>query len=193
MSIRHALLALLSEGPKYGLQLRQEFEARTGEVWPLNVGQVYTTLQRLERDGLVESDDAVEESPQKGFHITSEGESELGQWLRTPPDLSSPPRDELVMKVLVAIRVPGVDVHEVVQVHRRYLVELMQQWTRLKENEAELDLSFALVVDAELFRLDSVIRWLDVADGRLKRASVEQPTAVPSLLPNLRRKSGVLK
>jgi DNA-binding PadR family transcriptional regulator len=193
MSIRHALLALLSEGPKYGLQLRQEFEARTGEVWPLNVGQVYTTLQRLERDGLVESDDAVEESPQKGFHITDEGESELGYWLRTPPDLSSPPRDELVMKVLVAIRVPGVDVHEVVQVHRRYLVELMQQWTRLKENEADLDLSFALVVDAELFRLDSVIRWLDVADGRLKRASVEQPTAAPSLLPNVRRKSGVLK
>ena len=57
MSVRHALLALLSEGPKYGLRLRQEFEARTGEVWPLNVGQVYTTLQRLERDGLVESDD----------------------------------------------------------------------------------------------------------------------------------------
>ena len=55
MSVRHALLALLSEGPKYGLQLREEFEARTGEVWPLNVGQVYTTLQRLERDGLVET------------------------------------------------------------------------------------------------------------------------------------------
>jgi DNA-binding PadR family transcriptional regulator len=50
VSVRHALLALLSEGPKYGLQLREEFEARTGEVWPLNVGQVYTTLQRLERD-----------------------------------------------------------------------------------------------------------------------------------------------
>ena len=56
MSVRHAVLALLSEGPKYGLQLRHEFEGRTGEVWPLNVGQVYTTLQRLERDGLVESE-----------------------------------------------------------------------------------------------------------------------------------------
>ena len=77
MSVRHALLALLSEGPKYGLQLRQEFEARTGEVWPLNVGQVYTTLQRLERDGLVESDDSAEEGPQKGFHITQEGADEL--------------------------------------------------------------------------------------------------------------------
>ena len=133
MSVRHALLALLSEGPKYGLQLRQEFEARTGEVWPLNVGQVYTTLQRLERDGLVESDDADEDGPQKGFRITAEGEEELAAWLRTPPDLSSPPRDELVIKILIALRVPGVDVHEVVQTHRRYLVELMQEWTRLKE------------------------------------------------------------
>jgi len=57
MSVRHALLAFLSEGPKYGLQLRQEFEKSTGDVWPLNVGQVYTTLQRLERDELIESDD----------------------------------------------------------------------------------------------------------------------------------------
>src|SRR3974377_1981231 len=109
MSVRHALLGLLSEGPKYGHQLRQEFEARTGDVWPLNVGQVYTTLQRLERDGLVESDDVVDEGPQKGFRITVAGEEELDNWLRTPPDLTSPPRDELVIKVLVALGMPGVD------------------------------------------------------------------------------------
>jgi DNA-binding PadR family transcriptional regulator len=191
MSVRHALLALLSEGPKYGLQLREEFEARTGEVWPLNVGQVYTTLQRLERDGLVESDGSGGDGPQKGFQITAGGEKELAVWLRTPPDLASPPRDELVMKVLVALRVPGVDVHEVIQVHRRYLVELMQQWTRIKEDEAEFDLGLALVVDAELFRLDAVIRWLDTADGRLKRAAADTPAPVPVALPRLRRRVGV--
>ena len=191
MSVRHALLALLSEGPKYGLQLRQEFEERTGEVWPLNVGQVYTTLQRLERDGLVESDDADAEGPQKGFHITDNGHEELAAWLRTPPDLSSPPRDELVIKILVAIRLPAVDVAEVIQSHRRYLVQLMQQWTRLKEDEANLDLSFALVVDAELFRLDSVIRWLDSADGRLKRAALEPAKAAGLPMPKPRRKVGV--
>jgi DNA-binding PadR family transcriptional regulator len=191
MSFRHAVLALLSEGPKYGLQLRQEFEARTGEIWPLNVGQVYTTLQRLERDGLVESDGSGEEGPQKGFQITADGAQELDQWLRTPPDLSLPPRDELVVKILVALRVPGVDVHEVIQVHRRYLVQLMQQWTRLKEDEAEYDLGFALAVDAELFRLDAVVRWLDAADGRLKRAAVEPPPAAPPAMPRLRRRVGV--
>src|SRR6201992_1081150 len=140
MSVRHALLALLSEGPKYGLQLREEFEARSGDVWPLNVGQVYTTLQRLERDGFVKSKEEAEPGPRKGFGITDGGRTELDAWLRTPPDLSAPPRDELVIKVLVAARMPGVDVHDVIQVHRRYLVELMQQRTRLKEDEAGTDL-----------------------------------------------------
>src|ERR1035437_10493664 len=70
MSIPHVLLALLAEGPKYGLQLREEFEAGTGEVWPLNVGQVYTTLQRLERDGLVESEGDGPDGAQKGVLIT---------------------------------------------------------------------------------------------------------------------------
>jgi DNA-binding PadR family transcriptional regulator len=190
MSVRHALLALLSEGPKYGLQLREEFEARTGEVWPLNVGQVYTTLQRLERDGLVESDGAEDEGPQKGFRITASGEGELASWLRTPPDLSSPPRDELVMKVLMAARISGVNVHEVIQAHRRYLVELMQQWTRIKEEESDSDLGLTLAVDAELFRLDSVIRWLDAADGRFKRAALEPPQPVAGPLPRLRRRVG---
>jgi DNA-binding PadR family transcriptional regulator len=193
MSIRHALLALLSEGPKYGLQLREEFEARTGEVWPLNVGQVYTTLQRLERDGLVESDGTGDEGPQKAFRITPAGADELAGWLRTPPDLSSPPRDELVIKVLVAARLPGVDVHEVIQAHRRYLLQLMQQWTRIKEDDDGNDVSLGLAVDAELFRLDSVIRWLDAADGRLMRAAADPPPPrVPAEppLPPLRRRTG---
>src|SRR6476620_4218551 len=127
MSVRQALLALLEQGPMYGYQLRAEFEQRTGATWPLNVGQVYTTLARLERDGLVESTGADEDGPQKNFRITALGQSELADWLRTPPDLTSPPRDELVIKVLIAGEVPGVDVHGVIQVHRRSLVELMQQ------------------------------------------------------------------
>ena len=190
MSVRHALLALLSEGPKYGLQLRQEFVARTGEVWPLNVGQVYTTLQRLERDGLVESE-GVDDGPQRGFRITGAGEAELAAWLHTPPDLSSPPRDELVIKILVAHSLPDVDVHEVVQAHRKYMVQLMQEWTRLKEYSADRDLGFGLAVDAELFRLDAVVRWLDAADGRIRRASQDEPAGEKGALPKVARKAVV--
>jgi len=92
---------------------------------------------------------------------------------------------------MVALKVPGVDVHDVIQAHRRYLVQLMQQWTRLKEDEGRFDLNFALVVDAELYRLDSVVRWLDAADGRLKRAALEPPATAPSAMPRPRRRVGV--
>ena len=184
MSVPHALLALLSDGPKYGLRLQSEFEARTGEVWPLNVGQVYTTLQRLERDGLVATDGAEGERSQKSYRITSPGERELAEWLRTPPDLVPPPRDELVIKVLVAIQVPGTDIHEILQVHRRHVIEVMQRYTRIKAEAAENDVALALVADAELFRLEGIVRWLDAADVRLRQL----PSPVPAQVSDLPRK-----
>jgi DNA-binding PadR family transcriptional regulator len=176
MSVPHALLALLSDGPKYGLRLQTDFESRTGEVWPLNVGQVYTTLQRLERDGLVEADDGDGERSRKRYRITSAGERELADWLRTPPDLVPPPRDELVIKMLVALQVPGIDVHEVLQVHRRHVIEVMQRYTHVKAVAGQDDVALALVADAELFRLEAIVRWLDSADVRLK----QQPTPAPA-------------
>src|SRR5580765_6907696 len=175
MSVPYALLALLREGPKYGMRLQTEFEARTGEVWPLNIGQVYTTLQRLERDGLVETD-AEGERSKKRYRITAAGARELADWLRTPPDLVPPPRDELVIKVLVALEVAGTDIHQILQVHRRHAIEVMQRYTRIKAEAADDDLALALVADAELFRLEAIVRWLDAADVRVKRRSDGPPT-----------------
>jgi DNA-binding PadR family transcriptional regulator len=192
MSVRHSLLALLNEGPKYGLQLQQEFESKTGEIWPINIGQVYTTLQRLERDGLVESEPDGAESRQKGFRLTLAGDRELTDWLRTPPDLTTPPRDELLIKVLIALRMPGVDIHELLQVHRRYLVETMQRYTHLKAEAAEHDVAPALVIDSELFRLDGVVRWLDAADARLRRFATDDAAVVAQRKPGRAgRKQGV--
>ncbi len=181
MSVRHALLALLSEGPKYGLQLRLEFEARTGEVWPLNVGQVYTTLQRLERDGFVASEDG-DEGPQKRYRMTGDGRQELLGWLQTPPGEGQPPRDELLIKVLVAVQVPGVEVHDVIQVNRRHLVELMQRYTSMKADASEDDVALALVVDAELFRIEGAVRWLDSAEVRLRQHPLTVPAAVTTTI-----------
>jgi DNA-binding PadR family transcriptional regulator len=181
MSVPHALLALLSEGPKYGLRLQSEFEARTGEVWPLNVGQVYTTLQRLERDGLVETDNEGAERSRKRYRITPEGERELTGWLRTAPDLVPPPRDELVIKVLVALQIPGIDIHELLQVHRRHVVEVMQRYTKIKAAASEEDVALALVADAELFRLEGIVRWLDAADVRLQQRRPAAPVAATDL------------
>jgi DNA-binding PadR family transcriptional regulator len=183
MSIPYALLALLSEGPKYGFRLQNEFEARTGEVWPLNVGQVYTTLQRLERDRLVEADDGEAERSRKRYRITTEGSRELADWLRTPPDLVPPPRDELVIKVLVALQVSGTDVHEILQVHRRHVIETMQRYTRVKAAAGQEDVALALVADAELFRLEAIVRWLDATEVRLKQLPSLAPAALLSDTP----------
>ena len=192
MSVRHALLALLSEGPKYGLQLRDEFAAGTGDVWPLNVGQVYTTLQRLERDGLVSSEGG-DDGPQKAYAITPEGGAELSGWLQSPPEVSQPPRDELLIKVLVAAQVPGVDVHDVIQVHRRHLIEVMQRYTRVKADADATDVALALVVDAELFRLEAAVRWLDAADGRVDQLVVVPPPTRPPSAPARRSEAGPLE
>jgi DNA-binding PadR family transcriptional regulator len=169
VTIKQALLALLSDQPKYGLKLRQEIEEKTGEIWPLNVGQVYTTLQRLERDGLVESEGADRDGRENVFRLTSQGRDELIDWLNTPDDASAPPRDELTIKVLIALSVPGVDVRDIVQRHRRHLIEAMQQFTRLKEDAGDDDIALTLVVDAELFRLEAKVRWLDAAETRILR------------------------
>jgi DNA-binding PadR family transcriptional regulator len=181
VSVPYALLALLTEGPKYGLRLQNEFESKTGEVLPLNVGQVYTTLQRLERDGLVASDGNGERS-RKRYKLTPAGSQELAGWLRTPPELVPPPRDELVIKVLVALQIPGIDVGEILQVHRRQVIEVMQRYSHIKAEAAEDDVPLALVADAELFRLEAIVRWLDAADARLKQLPSPTP-ARPADVP----------
>jgi DNA-binding PadR family transcriptional regulator len=145
----------------------------------LNVGQVYTTLQRLERDGMVASDGG-DDGPQKGYRITDGGAAELATWLQTPPDMAHPPRDELLIKVLVAAQVPGVDVHDLIQVHRRHLIESMQRYTAVKAEASDADVALALVVDAELFRIEAAVRWLDAAEVRLPRLLAEGPPPAAS-------------
>ena len=167
MSVPHALLALLAEEPKFGLRLKEEFEQRTGSVRPLNVGQVYSTLQRLERDGLVaNSGEAGTVASQKLYSLTGEGAAELRSWLSTPPADPNPSRDEVVIKIMIALAVPGIDVLEVVQDHRRQALESMQTLTRLKVTGD--DLAMVLVVDSLLFRHEATIRWLDTCEARFR-------------------------
>ena len=101
------------------------------------------------------------------FRITAGGQRELAGWLRTTPTSGAQPGDDLVLKIQLAGQVPGTDVHEVIQAHRRHLVELMQRRNRARQDGAGQNLGRALASYAEMFRLDSVIRWLDAAEGLL--------------------------
>jgi DNA-binding PadR family transcriptional regulator len=182
MSIRQAMLALLEQGPMYGYQLRAEFEQRTGETWPLNIGQVYTTLSRLERDGLVEVvDHGGADDPASDRHVsyraTEAGRSEASAWFTTPVPRSQPPRDELAIKLAIAVTLPGVDVSELIQKQRSATMSALQDYTRLKRSGRAAqptdpaDLAWSLVLDSLVFDAEAEVRWLDHCEARLRRAA----------------------
>jgi DNA-binding PadR family transcriptional regulator len=177
MSIRQGLLALLEQGPMYGYQLRAEFETRTGATWPLNVGQVYTTLGRLERDGLVEPAGADRDG-HAVYRITDAGRAEVATWFSTPVSRTSPPRDELAIKLAMAVTVPGVDVRAVVQGQRSATVRALQDYTRLKARAADgdspQDFAWLLVLDSLVFAAEAEVRWLDHCEARLARLAADR-------------------
>jgi DNA-binding PadR family transcriptional regulator len=184
MSIRQAMLALLEQEPMYGYQLRTEFERRTGSTWPLNVGQVYTTLARLERDGLVEGTGSDDEGHLM-YRVTDPGRAEVASWFSTPVGRTQPARDELAIKLALAVTVPGVDVGAVIQQQRSTTMAALQDYTRLKRTGPgggeSTDLAWGLVLDSLVFATEAEIRWLDHCEARVRRAAAERgaPPADP--------------
>ena len=166
MTVRLGLLALLESGPKYGYQLHTSFKERTGDTWPLNIGQIYTTLARLERDGLVEpaGDDG---DGHQIYAITSTGRDELEQWFTTPVARADRPRDELAIKLAVALSVSDVDVREVIQTQRTATLRDLQDLTRQKRALGDDDLAFLLALDSLIFQAEAEARWLDSCEERL--------------------------
>ena len=188
MSIRQGLLALLEQGPRYGYQLRTEFTETLGDTWPLNVGQVYSTLARLERDGLVVGGG---EDPDGRilYTITSDGHGEVTAWFAQPVPRESRPRDELAIKLALAVTIPGIDVRAVIQAQRSDSMRALQDYTRLKARaDGATDLAWLLVLDAMVFQTEAEVRWLDHCEARLARfrpaapaltAAVAITTSVP--------------
>jgi DNA-binding PadR family transcriptional regulator len=167
MSVRHGLLTLLSRGPMHGYQLRAEFDGYTGSTWPLNIGQVYTTLARLERDGLVEPVEGGEES-QRLYAITEAGRAEVDGWFSTPVS-AEPPRNELAIKLAFAAHLPERDIASIVQIQRSSTLRSLQDYTRAREKAGD-DLSWQLVIESLIFAAEAEVRWLDHCEARLLRA-----------------------
>jgi len=186
MSIKQAFLALLSHEPMHGYQLRQEFEARTGSTWPLNIGQAYTTLQRLERDGLVApiypdaSDKGIgdddRDAPER-FTLTKLGQQAVDNWWTTPVERATPARDELAIKLALAVTIPGVDVRRIVQIQRTATLRTLRDFTRLKataDTTAPEGLAWSLVLDSLIFAAEAEVRWLDHIETAVTRAALER-------------------
>lgn len=190
MSVRQSLLAILDHGPCYGYQLRAEFDRRTGSTWPLNVGQIYNTLERLERDGLAEKG-ATDELGHVYWEITDAGRAEVSRWLTDPVERSPGTRDELAIKVALAATLPGVDVATVVQTQRRASVSALDALQADSDTGADADtpeeLARALVVDAMIQQAEAELRWLDRVEQRL---AARPPTARTLELSTDRPKRG---
>jgi DNA-binding PadR family transcriptional regulator len=166
MGIKEGLLTLLAEGPAHGYQLKLDFEAATGEAWPLNIGQVYTTLQRLERDGLVE----LIETDAEGrviYAITASGRETLAAWMLTPVERTVTNRDDVSMKLLLAMASGVVDPVEVIAIQRDATMAAIQDYTRLKTRTDADDLAWLLHIDRLILRAEAELRWLDRVEDRL--------------------------
>nr|MDQ2837321.1 PadR family transcriptional regulator [Actinomycetota bacterium] len=180
MSVKHGLLTLLGRGPMHGYQLRTEFENSTGGTWPLNIGQVYSTLSRLERDGLVAPAEGGDES-QRLYGITEAGRLEISRWFASPV-AGEPARNEVAIKLAFAAGSPDCDVAAVVQIQRRATIKALQDYTRARER-AGTDLAWQLVAESLIFAAEAEVRWLDHCEAKLARAArqrSELPTAAPA-------------
>ncbi|MGP0224913.1 MULTISPECIES: PadR family transcriptional regulator [unclassified Paenarthrobacter] len=176
MSIRHSLLALLQDRPRYGYELRVEFEDRTGAAWPLNIGQVYTTLDRLERDGLV-SKDGDDGGGHVVYSITDAGVEAVGDWFAGAVERGNPPRNEIAIKLALAVTLPGVDASAVIQSQREVSVRALQEHTlarkSLSTHPKTADTAMLLVLDSLIFQAEAEVRWLDLCEARMVQARAQ--------------------
>ena len=184
MSVSLSILAILDEGPAYGSQLRNEFEVRTGGIWPLNVGQVYTTLDRLERDELVKLQPDPGPEGSKVYEITPAGRDRLIRWLTDPLPAKTPSRDELVLKLIMSAARDIAGTESVIQSERRAAIQVLQEYTRLKRDASdEADLGWVFLVDSLIFQTEARVRWLDACEQRLRR-SAGRPRAPRMTVPD---------
>jgi len=181
MGIKEGLLALLADGPRHGYQLKLDLEAATGGAVTINVGQVYTTLQRLERDLLVE-DGGNDSEGRAVYRITPPGMSVLREWVSRPEDLAAAGRDEISIKTLLALHTEGLDPAGVIETQRRATMGLLQDLTQLRAQDNDADLAWQLHLDRLMYSAEAEPKWLDRVEERLEKAKPARKTRAQSPL-----------
>lgn len=198
MSVKNGILTILSAGPAHGYLLRQEFEARTGGTWPINISQVYSTLQRLERDGLVSSNPNTEPVD---YAITEAGRQAVQGWWYSPTLRTAPERGEVAIKVALAVTTPGIDIEKVITAQRIETMRALRDFTLLKANlpseptttsasnnsqhSTAQNNAWELVLDSYIFTLEAEARWLDHIETRAGQLQAQAPKYTAQPAPGL--------
>lgn len=189
MSVRSSILAVLTMGECHGYQLRQEIESRTGGTWAINVGQIYTTLDRLERDGLVESNETNPDG-QTRYRITNLGREDAQKWLETPLASGPEARNELATKLALAVTIPGVDIARLIHNQRVQTMRSLQALTNAKREsnlEDPGEMPWLLIADLNIFNCEAELRWLEHIEGTLAKSAARELNPAQELLAPAKR------
>ena len=191
MSVRNAILGLLSQKPRHGYELRAAFEALIGgeQNWEVKPSQIYTTLSRLEESGLV-TQTAVEQDggPEKRIYdITPAGQAELAAWFSGAVE-DEPQRDEFYLKLMLSLANGSANPYKVIQVQRARLYRVLHQLTtRRLELNTRLELAQILLLDKAVMHTEADLRWLDMVESRLDDIR-RHPPPEPEIKPRGRPK-----
>lgn len=166
--LKHALLGLLAQEPSHGYDLKNAFEAMLGGTWPLNIGQVYTTLARLERDALVESQVMPQDllPDRKVYSLTGAGQEELERWLAEATAGSIRLKDEFFVKLLVHQMVGSDGSLALIWKQRQVYMQTLTQLTALLADPS-LAPATALLVEGAILHVEADLEWLDLCEERL--------------------------
>lgn len=185
MSVKFGLLAILSEGDCYGYQLRGEFDRRTGARSSLNVGQTYTTLDRLERDGLVERGDVNSEG-HVFYRITQAGRLAVTDWLDAAEASARASRDDLVTKIAIAVTLPGIDAAAVIATERLALLDRLAALTPVPSDD---QIAAGIVDSAARFKAEGELAWLDHVERTILTGPVRADFPLAQDIPRRGRPS----
>lgn len=181
MSVRYALLGILSERNRHGYDLKDAFDERIGDFWSLNFGQIYSTLDRLEREGLVEG--RIEEQDKrpnrKIYRITPKGRRELEGWLSQPVEKPRALRDELFIKLLfldISDREPALAlIQKQKQVYMQHMQRLTRRKLEMSQRPDRKDLLVTeLLMDAALFHAEADLKWLAHTEQKLRGPGIRR-------------------
>jgi DNA-binding PadR family transcriptional regulator len=194
MSVRHALLGLLAQRPRHGYELHTAFEAVVGgeRNWDVKPAQIYTTLARLAKDGLVVEESVAQAGgPEKRvFGITPAGRDLLEQWFASGVERDHQ-RDEFFVKLMLSVATGQAPPRRVIQAQRARLFQDLHSLTAQRSrSDPKADLAQILLFDKAIMHLEADLRWLDMIEARLDEVS-SQPRPEPEARPRGRpRKQG---
>ncbi len=186
MSVRNALLGLLAQRPRHGYELHSAFEAVVGgeQNWDVKPAQIYTTLSRLEKDGLV-AEESVEQDggPEKRiFAITDLGRTTLTEWFDSGVELEHQ-RDEFYVKLMLSLSDGGANPRKVIQTQRTRLFQDLHNLTAQRNRaDPKTELAQMFLYDKAIMHLEADLRWLDMIEARLDDVR-RQPLPLPDPRP----------